>query len=299
MRKEVDDRGVAGQFILTGSSVPDDDVTRHSGAGRIARLRMRPMSLSESGHSSGEVSLAALFESTRVQASAPGLTVLEVIDRICIGGWPALQDMAPPDAGRLLRSYIADVARTDLSRVDSVRRDPDRVLRLLRSLARNTATQVTATRLAADAGGGGSPLSDDTVRDYLSALERLMVLENQPAWSPSMRSRSALRVSDKRHFVDPSLAVAALGGSPQKLLADLNLLGFLFESLVVRDLRIHAQTLGGQVLHFRDNKGLEADAIVALDDGRGALWRSSSATPSCPMLDRSRKPRGTRRSCCC
>jgi uncharacterized protein len=272
VRRTVDERNRPGQFILTGSAVPADDITRHTGAGRISRLQMRPMSLFESGHSSGEISLAEIFNGRPPRSPDSGLTVAGLVDRVCVGGWPGFQRLSVEDALIAVSAYLDEIRRTDISRVDRTRRDPDRVAKLLRSLARNTATAAAVTKLAADTGGADGPLTRDTVYDYLSALERIMVIEDQPAWSPHLRSRSQARVAAKRHFVDPSLAVAALGASPQRLLKDLNFLGFLFESLVIRDLRVYAQASDAQVFHYRDNTELEVDAIVETRDGRWAAF---------------------------
>jgi uncharacterized protein len=272
VRRAVDDRREAGQFILTGSALPSDDVTRHSGAGRFTRLRMRPMSLYESGVSSGSVSLAALLSGRRMEGVRTETTVADIADAIAVGGWPGLLEVDRDDALRTVRGYIDEIGRVDVGRVDERRRDPAKIRKLLASLARNVATHVAATTLAADAGGSDGPLDDDTVREYLDVLERLMVVENQPAWSPHLRSRRQLRQAPKRHFVDPSLAVAALRATPERLLADLNLLGFLFESLVIRDLRVYAQAADAAVLQYRDSKGLEVDAIVEGLDGRWAAF---------------------------
>lgn len=272
VRRAVDDRARPGQFILTGSAVPADDITRHTGAGRIARLRMRPMTLFETGHTNGAISLARLLGGDVARSPDPGLSVADLAERIAVGGWPGLLGLAVNQSLRATRDYLDEVRRLDISRVDGIRRDPDRVERLLRSLARNVATYAATTTLAADTGGAGDALKDDTVREYLDALERLMVVEDQPAWAPHLRSRSSLRSGAKRHFVDPSLAVAALRATPARLLSDLGLLGFLFESLVVRDLRVYAQPLEGQVLQYRDNTGLEVDAIVETADGRWAAF---------------------------
>ena len=268
VRRAVDDRGVPGQFILTGSSVPADDVARHTGAGRFSFLRMRPMTLFETGHTNGAVSLAALLEGDHPRSNDPGLTVADLADRITVGGWPAQHGRRVADAARAARDYLEQVRQVDVSRVAGSRRDPARIERLLRSLARNVATEVAITVLAADAGGGDGPLDRHSVAEYLNILERLMVIEDQPAWAPHLRSRANLRTSPRRHFVDPSLAVAALGAGPERLLSDLNLLGLAFESLVIRDLRVLAQPLDGQVFHYRDNYGVEADAVVQLADGR-------------------------------
>lgn len=268
VRRAIDDRSDPGQFVLTGSAVPADDITRHTGAGRITRLRMRPMSLFETGHSAGSISLAELLEGRVSPSSDPGLTVAGIAEALALGGWPGLRGRGMPDGLLAVRDYLDEIARVDIGRMDGTHRDPNRVARLFASLARNVATHAAATTLARDTGGADGPLKDDTVREYLGALERLMVIEDQPAWAPHLRSSYRLRTAPKRHFVDPSLAVAALRATPDRLLDDLNLLGFLFESLVVRDLRVYAQAADGRVLQYRDNGGLEVDAIVETGDGR-------------------------------
>lgn len=272
VRRAVDDRSERGQFVLTGSATPRDDANRHSGAGRFATMRMRPMALAESGHSTGQISLTGLMAGEEQRAADPGLTVPDIVERIVIGGWPAQQDAPAAVGGRAARDYLAQVREVDITQVGQARRDPAKVGRVLASLARNVSTEVSVAALATDAGGADGPLDRGTVTDYLDVLERLMVVENQPAWTTHMRSRAALRTSPKRHFVDPSLAVAALGASAPSLLRDLNFTGFLFESLVVRDLRVMAQPLEGTVKHFRDSKGLEVDAILQLVDGRWAAF---------------------------
>lgn len=267
VRHEVDDRGQFGQFILTGSAVPADEATRHSGAGRFSRLRMRPMSLFESGLSDGTISLDALIEGAKASSPDRHLGLGDLIEAGARGGWPALQDLPIEAAIASVVDYLEEVSRTDIRRLDGIRRDPARVRRLLRSLGRNVATHVTVTKLAADAADpGAEPLKNQTVSDYLAALERLFVIEDQPPWQPHLRSRSILRKSPKRHFIDPSLAVAALGADPEGLLGDLQLFGFIFESLVIRDLRVYAQPLGGEIRQYRDNKGLEVDAIFQSGD---------------------------------
>jgi predicted AAA+ superfamily ATPase len=268
VRRAVDDRSDSGQFILTGSAVPADDITRHTGAGRIARLRMRPMSLFETGRGLGRISLTGLLEGEMVASADSGLTVADIADEVARGGWPGLRERAVPDAVLAIRDYLDEIVRVDVGRVDATHRDPNRVARLLQSLARNVATHAAATTLARDTGGTDGPLKDDTVREYLRVLERLMVVEDQPAWAPHLRSKHRLRTAPKRHFVDPSLAVAAMRATPDRLLRDLNLLGFLFESLVVRDLRVYAQAADAQVSQYRDSSGLEVDAIVEARDGR-------------------------------
>ena len=262
IRRSVDERQDVGQFIMTGSAVPADDITRHTGAGRISRLKLRTMSLLELGHSSGHVSLQNLLSGRCAACPDPGLKLTDVIEQLCQGGWPGNIGLSSKAHLTAQRDYLEEIQRVDIARVDGVRRDPGNVSRVIRSLARNVATPVSARTIAVDAGGADGPLDDDTVRDYLAALQRLMIYEDQPAWSPHLRSRSILRKSPKRHFVDPSLAVAAIGATPEQLLKDLNSLGLLFESMVHRDLSIYARANDADVYHYRDNTDLEVDAIV-------------------------------------
>jgi predicted AAA+ superfamily ATPase len=272
VRRAIDDRGKPGQFLLAGSAVPPDDITRHTGAGRITRLRMRPMTLFETGASEGAISVDGLLEGEPTHAPDPGLSTRDVARQVAVGGWPGFQELSVTAALRAVRDYLDEIRRVDIGRVEGKRRDPDRVGRILRSLARNVGTYAAATTLARDTGGAEDPLKDETVRDYLDALGRLMIVEDQPAWAPHLRSTHALRSSAKRHFVDPSLAVAALRATPERLLEDIRLLGFLFESLTVRDLRVYAQACDAQVLQYRDSSGLEVDAIVQAVDGRWAAF---------------------------
>jgi uncharacterized protein len=269
VRRAVDaSGGESGSFILTGSAVPADDASRHSGAGRILRLRMRPMSLAESGHSSGAISLARLFDGDDARASESSLTVRDIATLISVGGWPGLQDRSVDGALLALRGYLADTARTDLPRIDGVQREPERVMRVIRSLARYTATQVSARGIAADVGGPDAPIKYQTVLAYVDALTRVFVVENLPAWAPALRSKSRLREAPTRHFVDPSIAAIALDARPERLVREVDTLGLLFESLVVRDLRIYAQAMDADVFHYQDNTGLEADAVIQSRDGR-------------------------------
>jgi uncharacterized protein len=269
VRRAVDDRQKPGQFILAGSAQPTDDVTRHSGAGRISRLRMRPMSLFELGVSGGEISLAALLDGEEGITPNPELELPDLAVALCRGGWPALRDQDEPNALRGVRDYLEEMPH-DTQRLGP-RHRPERVTRLIESLARNVGTAVTASTLASDASRPEDPVSDDAVTDYLGALTRLFVVEDQPAWQPHLRSRHRLRRSLKRHFTDPSLAVAALRGTPEALMRDLNFLGLLFESMVVRDLRVYAQPLRGEVQYYKDNSGLEVDAIVDAGTAWGAF----------------------------
>lgn len=272
VRRAVDDRHAPGQFILAGSAVPPDDITRHTGAGRITRLRMRPMSLFESGVSSGAISLAKLLDGEPARSPDPGVGIEGLAREIAVGGWPGFRGLEVEQALRAVRDYLEEIRRVDVGRVEGRRRNPDKVGALLRGLARNVATYVAATTLAGDARGADGPLKDDTVKEYLEALRRLMIVEDQPAWAPHLRSKHALRAAAKRHFVDPSLAVAALRTTPARLLRDIKLLGFMFESLVVRDLRVYAQVADARVFQYRDSRGLEVDAIVETADGRWAAF---------------------------
>ena len=272
VRRAVDERHATGQFILTGSAVPADDITRHTGAGRLTRLRMRPMSLAETGHSTGSTSLATLLSAGPGTSKDAGLTIAKLAERIAVGGWPAFQTRTVPQALQAVRGYLDEVRRVDIGRVDGTRRDPDRVGRLLVSLARNVATYVSNSALANDTGGSEGPIKDETVAEYLIAMERLMLIEDQPAWAPHLRSRSILRAAPKRHFVDPSIAVAALRSTPDRLLAEIGWMGFLFESLVVRDLRIYAQANDAEVRQYRDNTKLEIDAVVTAANGAWAAF---------------------------
>lgn len=271
VRREVDKRPGSGHFILTGSAVPADDHTRHTGAMRFGRVRMRPMTLHEVGRSTADISLAGLLSGNRPASPDPGLTIHDLIDEVIVGGWPGIRHLSVSDAARAVRDYLEQIRRTDIISVDGVRRDPDRVQAVLKSLARNVATQAKLTKIAADAAGPGMPIIDDTVASYLTALSRLMVVEDQHAWNTHLRSSHQLRTTPTRHFVDPSLAVAALMANRKSLLDDLNFFGLLFESLVIRDLRVYSQALGGEVFHYRDHSGLEIDAIVDTQDRWGAF----------------------------
>ena len=260
VRRAVDERVDPGQFILAGSAQPTDNQTRHTGAGRISRLTMRPMSLYELGASNGKISLAALLDRRGDETSDPGLELEDLATVICRGGWPAFRGLELPDALGRVRDYLNEVPR-DAQRLGP-RHKAERVTRLIQSLARNVATPVTARTLAADAGRPEDPISDDAVANYLNSLTSLFVVEDQPAWQPHLRSRYRLRRAAKRHFVDPSLAVAALRGEPSALMRDLNFMGLLFESMVIRDLRIYSQAIDGEVMYYQDSSNLEVDAVV-------------------------------------
>jgi predicted AAA+ superfamily ATPase len=277
VRHEVDQRRARGQFILAGSATPPDDVTRHSGAGRIGRVTLRPMCLEESGDSTATVPFSSLFEpdvEAGMIAGFGGPTVSDYARLIVRGGWPTLVDDPTISPTRYLDAYLDDVAGVDLPGAD-FRVQPLRMRALLRALARNTASEAAATRLGNEAdlpdkNADARGVSAQSVRKYLDALTRVFVIEELPAWSTPLRSNIRLRTQPKWHFCDPSLGAAALGTSPQSLLGDLNTFGLFFESLVVRDLRVYAHAVGGSVFHYRDSSNLEVDAIVELRDGRWA-----------------------------
>jgi predicted AAA+ superfamily ATPase len=269
----VDESAEKGQFILTGSAVPPDDSVRQPASTRFGRIRKRPMSLAESGHSSRIVSLASLFAGTAEQGPDLGFDIVALADRIAVGGWPALINGTPAQAMTALRGYLDDVRRVDIQRLEKIRRDPVNVERVVRSIARKLSTAASATAIGQDVAGADDAIDRHTVVDYIGALSRVFIVEDLPAWSPAVRSRSALRKAVKRHFVDPSLAMAALGIAPSRLILDTKTFGFLLESLAIRDLRIYAQGLGeADVFYYQDDTGLEADAIVQLHDGRWAAF---------------------------
>ncbi len=268
VRRDVDDHWPErGRFVLTGSATPDPDAQRHTGTGRISVLRMRPMSLVETSQSTGEVSIQGLFDDATPAAIDPGVTVPDLIDCLVKGGWPALVGASPEDAQMWMQDYIKNLVEVDIQQLDG-RRDPRNVRRLLTALGRAVGTGMTAQALAKDVGGADGPADRDAVAAYLRALERLMVVENVEAWNPHMRSTTPLRKSEKRYMVDPSIGVGALGVGSARLLGDLNATGFHFEGMVVRDVRVYAQGIGGQLSHWRDNNGHEVDVIVSLSDGR-------------------------------
>ncbi len=272
VRRAIDEHGDPGQFILTGSTIPADEITRHSGAGRLTRLRMRPLTLFEKGTSSGRISLAGLLAGGKEGSPEAKLTVPELADEISIGGWPGFLEQPKERALTAARRYLEEIGRVDVRTVSGVRRDPVKVGRLLRSIGRNVSTQASVSTLARDAGGREGPLKHETADDYLDALRRLMIVEDQPAWGVHLRTSHTVRKASKLHFVDPSLAVAAMGSGPERLVRDLKALGLLFESMVIRDLRVYAQAAGAEVLHYRDSDGLEVDAIVECRDGRWAAF---------------------------
>ena len=273
IRFEVDHRGELGQFVLTGSAVPADtkEIT-HSGTGRFTWLTMRPMSLYESGDSTGEVSLKALFEGAEVVDGASDMDIDRLAFLVCRGGWPQAIDMRDEIALDQAQDYYDAVVKSDINRADNVQKNPERVRRLMRSYARNQGSQVPNTVLAQDiAVNDEMTINEETVALYVNALRKIFVVEDMPAWNPNLRSKTAIRSADTRYYVDPSLAAAALGIGPNDLINDLKTLGFLSETLCVRDLRVFADALNGEVYHYRDKEGLECDAVIHLRNGSYGL----------------------------
>ena len=272
VRHHVDHHKGRGQFILTGSSVPADVTkTVHSGTGRFGWILMRPMTLFESGDSTGDVSLNDLFNSSQVSGGSD-IDLDRLAFLICRGGWPESIDVDEDVALDQAFDYIDAVINVDMSRVDDKKRDPQKVRALLRSYARNQGSQIPQSSISADVSSNDTTdVSETTVSEYLQALRKLHVVEDMNAWNPNLRSKTAVRTSSTRYFVDPSLAVASLRIGPQDLIRDIRTMGFFFEALVVRDLRVYAESLDGDVYHYRDNLDNECDAVVHLRDGRYAL----------------------------
>ena len=275
VRYEVDHRREMGQFILTGSSVPpSSDEIFHSGTGRFAKLKMRTMSLFESGDSTGDISISELFnrpEPTILKGNSL-IDIKRLAYLICRGGWPGALNLAEEDALAQAFDYYDVVCDSDTSRLDGVERNPQRVRQLMRSYARHQGTAAPVSTILADLKiNEASSLSDNTIYDYIKVLKGIFVIEDMTAWNPNLRSKTAIRTSDNHYFIDPSIATAALGASPNDLLNDLQTMGLMFETLAVRDLRIYADALDGVVYHYRDKKGLECDAVIHLRNGSYGL----------------------------
>ena len=272
-RYEVDTRGKEGQFILTGSAVPvESEEITHSGTGRFTWLLMRPMSLYESGDSTGEVSLQNLFERPDRIAGTNDFDIDRLAFLICRGGWPYAVGMKEKPSLLQAEDYYEAVIKSDINRADGVSKNPERVKRLMRSFARNQGTQISNTMLRDDIiSNDTESLNEDTIASYINALKNIFVVEDMAAWNPNLRSKTSIRTSETRYYVDPSIAVAALGIGPKDLTNDLNTMGLLFETLCVRDLRVYAESIGGTVLHYRDKSGLECDTVIHLKNGRYGL----------------------------
>lgn len=273
IRHEVDDRKTKGQFILTGSANPNDDVKLHSGAGRFTVVQMDTMTWQELGYSTGLVKVSELLQGTLSDFFAEGVSLDFIIDKMLIGGWPTLLNQSQKNAKQLNSGYIDLLCEVDMSRVTGVKRDPRKVRSLLRSIARNTATLVDNKTLEQDVKTSDrNELSRNTIAEYLDALTRLMILYEQPAFNPHIRSSASLRKAPKRHLCDTSLATAVLGLDEEALMRDLNYTGFLFESLATHELNVYAKANDAHVFHYLDSYGLEVDAIVQKRNGDYAAF---------------------------
>ena len=270
VRHRIDKNSVPGQYILTGSYVPAKNQNRHSGAGRFSRLIMRPMTLFESGISTGAISIKDLFEGTAKVSGMSDLKIWDLAVALVKGGWPKYIDQNERICMLAIKDYLNTIAETDIARVNGIRRDPANVKLLMRSLARNVSSTASVSTIKKDMAGDTDTISERTVTSYISELRHLYIIEDVPAWNPSVRSKTSIRTAPKRNFVDPSLAVSALHMSSDMLMKDFNIFGLLFESLCVRDLRVYSQPIYGEVCHYRDSYDNEVDLVIALDDGRWA-----------------------------
>lgn len=273
VRSEVDNRHELGQFILTGSAVPaNSDEIIHTGTGRITRLLMRPMSLFESGESNGEVSISSLFETPDEIFAENPIDIEQLAFLVCRGGWPQASLLDGKIALDQAYDYYDSVVHYDIQRADSIDRDPERVKLLMRSYARHQGAAVNYQVICSDMkANDSSTLNDDTIASYIKALKKIFVIEDMLAWNPNLRSKTAIRTSDTRYFTDPSIGVAALGIGPHDFMNDLNTFGLFFEAMVIRDLRVYAETLDGSLYHYRDKNGLECDAVLHRRNGTYGL----------------------------
>ena len=271
VRSEVDNKGIPGQYILTGSVTPPKDSVMHTGTGRIARLNMRTMSLYESRDSNGSVSLKSLFEGNSQISSRSKLTIKDLTFLVCRGGWPQSIEKSERSSLLIANQYVKSIYNNDLLNQAGITKDPKRMQAVLRSYARNIQTLASNKVILEDIKSKDIDISEATLYSYLNILERLFIIEETSAWAPKIRSKTALRTSNKKGFVDPSIAAAILGLTPDMLLKDFETFGFLFESMCMRDLRIYAEQLNGEVFYYHDQYGLESDAVIRLNNGNYAL----------------------------
>ncbi|MBP5305828.1 MAG: ATP-binding protein [Lachnospiraceae bacterium] len=273
VRFEVDKRNEFGQFILTGSAVPpDDSEISHTGTGRITSLLMRPMSLFESGDSNGAVSLGKIFSNSYEISGVSKHNLNDIAYLICRGGWPKSIGKKQKVALAQAPDYYDSLVESDISRVDNVARDPEKAKRIMRAYSRNVASEASIISILNDVKtDANDPFSENTLRSYISAFKKIFVIEDTPAWNPNLRSKTAIRTGDTRYFVDPSIAAAALGIGPEDLINDLATMGLFFENMCVRDLRVYAESLNGNVYHYRDKSGLECDSVIHLKNGNYGL----------------------------
>ncbi|MGD9761544.1 MAG: ATP-binding protein, partial [Candidatus Izemoplasmatales bacterium] len=270
IRLDIDENRYKGAYLLTGSTKKQNLPISHTGTGRINTIYMRPMSLYESGDSSGSVSLSALFRGEKIKPVKSTVSVTDIAQYICRGGWPESINLEVKDQFLVARDLLESIIKNDVDEVDEVKKDKEKIRKLIRSYSRNISTLVTNKTIYQDQNNEGLLLDYKTFDSYVNALQRLFIIENVKAWSPKIRSSSTIRTSDKKQFVDPSIAAAALGLSIDKLKSDFNTFGFFFESICTRDIKIYAQTLDGEVFHYLDSSGLEIDLIIELNDSRWA-----------------------------
>ena len=268
IRYDVDKSGKKGEYILTGSATVKEGIVKHTGTGRISRLLMRPMSLFESGDSIGSVSLKELFNTPKDIEGISNLELEDVAFLIARGGFPGSLDVPKKDALLIPKDYINSVSNIDINSIDNVERNPIRVKRVLKSLARNVSTSVNLSVIREDTLEGDNTITEKTISDYINVLEKLYIIENVEAWCPKLRSKTEIRVSKKREFVDPSLALASLNATDKDLLNDFKTFGFMFECLCIRDLKIYAESFDSEVFFYRDKSNLEVDAIIHSGDGK-------------------------------
>lgn len=271
VRFDVDTKSETGLYILTGSTTIDESRISHSGAGRISRIKMRTLSLFESSDSNGTVGLEDLFDGKDKVEGVSNLNIENIANLIVRGGWPGNLTKPLKSAMRSIKGYCDIIATSEIKTVDGVKRNAETTKNILRSLARHTSLPVSDATILKDIKVNSSSIHRNTLSDYLNALKKLYIIDDLQAWSPKLRSKTIIRTSNKRHLIDPAIAASMLKASPEDLIYDMNTFGLLFESLVVRDLRIYSQAIGGSVFHYRDNTGLEADAVIYLDDGRWGL----------------------------
>ena len=271
-RFEADHRKEMGQFIFTGSSVPADlSEVNHTGTGRFSWLKMRTMSLLESGESNGEISLKKLFDAPNAIYSKSDVSLEEIAYLICRGGWPVATYLKDKIALNQARDYFDAVIYSDISRVDNTKRDPEKAKRILQSYARNQGSQISIDTIVEDIRNNDTSITRATVNSYIEALKKIFVIEDLPAWNPNLRSKTAIRTMDTKYFIDPSIAAAALGFGPGDLMNDLRTFGLMFETMAIRDLRVYADAIDGNVYHYRDKNGLECDAVIHLRNGNYGL----------------------------
>lgn len=288
IRLDIDNhQGTAGRYLLTGSAKPISDQNRHSGAGRIAKIIMRPLSLFESNHSTGEVSLKELFNNINYHVrGTSNLTIQNQVELVCKGGWPGIQTLPTKLALDYLQDYFTSIMDTDITNVDGISRNPNRARAILRSYARNISTLTDYQTMIRDLENVGEGVDKTTFSSYVGAFEKLFIIENVEAWTPKLRSASRIRMSPKKQFVDPSLAALALNASPTELIEDMETFGFFFESMVSRDLRVYLEGINGRLYHYRDKNDLEVDCIIKLDDSR---WAAVEVKVGGNQLDKAAK----------